>query len=106
MAKLNKVREELSQRFVEALSMGELPWHSCWQQALPQNAVTGRKYHGLNALWLSYLAEKQTASRRSPRAVERTLEPSGGSGTRSSPTWASATGSRARVPIIALAATP
>ena len=59
MAKLNKVREELSQRFVEALSMGELPWHSCWQQAVPQNAVTGRKYHGLNALWLSYLAEKQ-----------------------------------------------
>lgn len=59
MAKLNKVREALSQRFVEALNMGELPWHSCWQQALPQNAVTGRKYHGLNALWLSYLAEKQ-----------------------------------------------
>lgn len=59
MAKLNKVREELSQRFVEALSMGELPWHSCWQQAVPQNAVTGRKYHGLNALWLSYLAEKK-----------------------------------------------
>ena len=59
MAKLNKVREELSQRFVEALNMGELPWHSCWQQAVPQNAVTGRKYHGLNALWLSYLAEKQ-----------------------------------------------
>lgn len=59
MAKLNKVREELSQRFVEALSMGELPWHSCWQQTLPQNAVTGRKYHGLNALWLSYLAEKK-----------------------------------------------
>lgn len=59
MAKLNKVREELSQRFVEALNMGELPWHSCWQQALPQNAVTGRKYHGLNALWLSYLAEKK-----------------------------------------------
>lgn len=59
MAKLNKVREELSQRFIEALSMGELPWHSCWQQAVPQNAVTGRKYHGLNALWLSYLAEKK-----------------------------------------------
>ena len=59
MAKLNKVREELSQRFVEALNMGELPWHSCWQQAIPQNAVTGRKYHGLNALWLSYLAEKK-----------------------------------------------
>lgn len=59
MAKLNKVREELSQRFVEALNMGELPWHSCWQQTLPQNAVTGRKYHGLNALWLSYLAEKK-----------------------------------------------
>ena len=51
-------------------------------------------------------ALRSTASRNCPRAGERTLEPFGSSGIPSSPTWASATGSRARVPIIALAATP
>lgn len=57
MASKNKVREALAERFVASLSMGQLPWACCWQRALPLNAVTGRKYHGLNALWLSQLAE-------------------------------------------------
>lgn len=39
MAKLNKVREELSQRFVEALNMGELPWHSYCQPEPLKTAV-------------------------------------------------------------------
>lgn len=57
MAATNKVREELTRRFQEALSQGKLPWHCCWSQTRPQNAISGIRYHGVNALWLSWIAE-------------------------------------------------
>ncbi len=57
MAVTNKVREELAKRFQEALSQGKLPWESCWSQDRPQNAVTNTRYRGVNAIWLSYVAQ-------------------------------------------------
>ena len=57
MAATNKVREELIKSFQEALTQGQLPWHCCWNQARPQNAISGTRYHGVNALWLSWIAE-------------------------------------------------
>ena len=57
MVATNKVREELTKRFQEALSQGQLPWHCCWSQTRPQNAISGTRYHGVNALWLSWIAK-------------------------------------------------
>lgn len=58
MTMQNKVREELAKRFTEALAMGKIPWKACWQQTRPTNAVTGTNYKGINAMWLSYLADE------------------------------------------------
>lgn len=55
----SKVREELAQQFLAALNQGQLPWHKCWSQALPMNAVTGKSYRGVNALMLSFHADKR-----------------------------------------------
>ena len=59
MATLSKVREELAQTFLAALNQGQLPWHKCWSQALPVNAVTGKKYRGINTLVLSYYGDRR-----------------------------------------------
>ena len=54
----NKLREEMAKRFLAALNQGQLPWRACWQQPRPMNAVTGRPYRGVNALYLSYWADE------------------------------------------------
>lgn len=59
MATLSKVREELAQTFLGALNQGQLPWRKCWSQALPVNAVTGKTYHGINTLMLSWYADRR-----------------------------------------------
>lgn len=59
MATLSKVREELAQTFLDALNQGQLPWRKCWSQALPVNAVTGKTYHGINTLVLSYYGDRR-----------------------------------------------
>lgn len=56
MAAMNKLRTEMAQRFLDALNQEQIPWKACWQQALPQNAVSGKPYHGVNAMYLSYFA--------------------------------------------------
>ena len=57
MAAANKLREELAQKFLEALSQGQLPWHACWATGRPENAINGKIYRGINALALSYTAD-------------------------------------------------
>lgn len=59
MATMNKLRTEMAQRFLEALNQGQLPWRACWQQNRPFNAITGKRYRGVNACWLSYVAEEK-----------------------------------------------
>lgn len=54
----NKLREEMAKQFLAALDQGEMPWQACWQQSRPVNASTGKLYHGVNALYLSYWAEE------------------------------------------------
>ncbi len=54
----NKLRGELAQQFLDALNQGQLPWKACWQQVRPCNAATGKAYRGVNALNLSYWANK------------------------------------------------
>lgn len=59
MAALSKLREELAQTFLAALNQGQLPWQKCWSQALPVNAITGKKYRGINTLVLSYYGDRR-----------------------------------------------
>lgn len=55
---MNKVRSDMAQRFVDALSQGQLPWRACWRQQRPVNMTTGKLYRGVNALYLSYIADE------------------------------------------------
>lgn len=53
----SRLREALAQEFVKALSEDKLPWQAMWLGRRPFNAVNSRDYHGINALWLSMVAE-------------------------------------------------
>lgn len=55
----NKLREKIAECFLGALNEGRIPWKACWQSSPPINAVTGKKYRGINAAMLSYYADEQ-----------------------------------------------
>ena len=57
MNAMNKLRSDMAQRFLDALNQGKIPWKACWQGALPCNAATGKLYRGVNALYLSIVAD-------------------------------------------------
>ncbi len=59
MALQNKVREKLAEMFIASLNEGKLPWAACWQKERPQNAVTGKRYRGVNSFFLSMHAYEQ-----------------------------------------------
>lgn len=51
------MREQIANQFIAALKKDRIPWHQDWQNTpMPQNAVTGRRYRGLNSFWLSFIA--------------------------------------------------
>ena len=53
--KLNKMREEMIQSFIDCLKKDTIPWHRSWSaNERPFNAVTNTAYHGANSLWLSH----------------------------------------------------
>lgn len=55
--KLNKLREEMAQSFIDALKEDRIPWEQGWQSLdHPRNAVSDYSYKGINNLWLSYIA--------------------------------------------------
>lgn len=54
----NQLRAKMAEQFLEALKKDQLPWKACWQQARPQNAITGKRYRGVNALYLSYYSDE------------------------------------------------
>ena len=56
----NKVREEITQSFINALQENIIPWEKQWiggERAF--NPVTGTKYRGTNAFWLAYISQMQ-----------------------------------------------
>lgn len=57
MNAMNKLRTDMAQRFLDALNQGQIPWKACWQGALPCNAATGKRYRGVNAMYLSFVAD-------------------------------------------------
>lgn len=50
------LRDIIAQTFVNALSEDKIPWRAMWTASLAHNAVNGKRYRGLNSLWLSYVA--------------------------------------------------
>lgn len=56
MSKKN-LRDIIAQTFIDALSEDKIPWRSMWTASLAQNAVNGKRYRGLNSVWLSYIAD-------------------------------------------------
>lgn len=58
MAPQNKLREQMARQFLDALNQQRIPWKACWQSSRPMNAVTGKEYRGVNALYLSYYADE------------------------------------------------
>lgn len=57
--KMNKVREQISQAFLESLKENELPWKKGWMTERPYNAVSNTEYRGVNSFWLSCAAEQK-----------------------------------------------
>lgn len=54
---LNKVRFQLAEKFLKALKEKRLPWQQPWKNlniryGTQQNALSGRRYRGVNAAWL------------------------------------------------------
>lgn len=57
--KLNKMREEMINSFIDCLKKDTIPWHRGWSSERPFNAVTNTEYHRANALWLTYNQQAQ-----------------------------------------------
>lgn len=57
--KLNRMREEMINSFINCLKKDIIPWHRGWSSERPFNAVTNTEYHGANALWLTYNQQAQ-----------------------------------------------
>lgn len=47
---------EVTDRIVEALQNGVVPWERQWVTSQPRNAETGRRYRGINRLLLDFTA--------------------------------------------------
>lgn len=55
---LNKLRNEIVNKFLADLNNNVIPWHKAWNATgAPRNAITGKPYKGLNRLWLSVNGE-------------------------------------------------
>ena len=59
MSKGNALREALAAEFVKALNEDQLPWHAMWASQRAYNVTTGKPYHGVNAIWLAFLAQEK-----------------------------------------------
>lgn len=47
--KLNKMREEIVERFISALSENQIPWQKTWRVCgIPKNAISDKPYTGVN----------------------------------------------------------
>lgn len=49
---MENVYEIVTDKILEALASGTVPWHKPWSAGLPKNATTNRPYHGINTVLL------------------------------------------------------
>lgn len=59
--KTKEYREKIAQSFVDSLKSNPLNWKKNWtvspSSCIPENAVTGARYKGINRLWLTHLSQ-------------------------------------------------
>lgn len=68
MQKKKPFYEQVAEKLIEQLKQGTAPWQKPWDGGglpdfMPHNAITGRRYRGINNLWL------QAQGRQDPRWV-------------------------------------
>lgn len=49
----NKVYKIITDKIIEKLEKGVLPWKKTWKSGMPQNFVSKKSYHGINVLLLA-----------------------------------------------------
>lgn len=59
MNNINKARQNLIDMYVKSLEEGEIPWEKMWKTKQPYNAISKKKYRGINNLILSFIAMKR-----------------------------------------------
>jgi len=55
--KQSELRQKIAEQFIASLKDDKLPWHALWLTQRPENALTGKRYRGLNSFWLSFIAD-------------------------------------------------
>lgn len=45
--------------YLKSLEEGQIPWEQMWKTSIPENAISGVKYRGINNLILSFIALKR-----------------------------------------------
>jgi hypothetical protein len=76
------VYEIITERIMQKLGQGVVPWHKPWEQGIPRNLVTNKPYRACAS------AESQDANRPVPLRVHKLQE--GGAGCRDGrcvPVW-------------------
>lgn len=51
------LRAEITQRILDELEQGKIPWSKPWASVAPFNGASNRPYHGGNRLWLRIVAQ-------------------------------------------------
>lgn len=54
MNRCNKLYDDITNRIIEKLKDGILPWRKSWEYGLPQNFITKKVYQGINYLNLCF----------------------------------------------------
>lgn len=59
LMKLNKMREQMANAFIDSLKEDKIPWHKEWSTVAsrPYNVTSDTKYKGNNAFWLAWTAQ-------------------------------------------------
>lgn len=54
LQRVQESRQEIAQKIVEQMKSGELTWRKGWDKLSSHNGVTGKDYHGINAIRLMF----------------------------------------------------
>ena len=55
---MNKVYGIITQRIIQELEKGEIPWEKTWTSSYPQNYISKKEYKGINLILLSLVPHK------------------------------------------------
>src|SRR5205809_7627290 len=53
--RMNQIYETITDKIIEQLEKGVVPWRKTWKTVLPQNLVSKKEYRGINLILLNSL---------------------------------------------------